>query len=220
MNAKKLELYKALATFLGHSLGSNFEIVLHVLEAGNYHIGAIENNHISGRTTNSPVTDFALKLMSTKAHERDDFVVNYKAETINGKKLKGSTFFIKDEDGNLEGLLCINQDISQYEDLSQEILKLAGLSNAPVDILDLENQKRNDTVEILEESIEDMVNSIVEPDLLNGKVNLNKEAKLEIIRQLNDKGVFQIKGAVAKVAVILKISEPSIYRYVKIVSEE
>lgn len=75
---------------------------LHVLESGNYHIGAIENSHISGRTTNSPITDFALKLMSSKAHEREDFVVNYKAETINGKTLKGSTFFIKDEEGNLK----------------------------------------------------------------------------------------------------------------------
>ncbi|NLM65888.1 MAG: hypothetical protein GX180_01735, partial [Enterococcus sp.] len=72
-------------------------------------------------------------------------------------------------------------------------------------------------VEILDDSIEGIVYSIVSPELLDQKILLSKELKVEIVRNLNEKGVFQIKGAVARVSEILNISEPSVYRYIKMV---
>ncbi len=63
-----------------------------------------------------------------------------------------------------------------------------------------------------------MIYSIVSPDLLDQQITLNKDLKVEIIRQLNEKGVFQIKGAVSQVA-RLNISDPSVYRYLKIAEQ-
>lgn len=217
MNKKNLLLYTSLAKFLGKTLGNQYEIVLHVLDSGNFHIATIENSHVSGRTIHSPLTGFALESIQAQKHINQDYVVNYKVQTISGKPLKGSTFFIKGENGELEGMLCINQDTSRYQELSQEILALANLSVAS---LSIEETQPTDLVEVLDESIEGIVYSIVSPELLNQKVSLSKELKVEIVRHLNEKGVFQIKGAVARVSEILNISEPSVYRYIKMVEHE
>ena len=218
MDNEKLQLYTSLTHFLGKTLGNQYEIVLHVLDSGKFHIAAIENSHVSGRTIHSPITGFALELIQSKKHKVQDYVLNYKSQTINGKQLKGSTFFIKGKNGELEGMLCINQDTSRYEELSRDILALANLAPFPsTTLLPSDEPQSTDLVEILDESIEGIVYSIVSPDLLDQKVLLSKELKVEIVRNLNERGVFQIKGAVARVSEILHISEPSVYRYIKMV---
>lgn len=218
MNKENLLLYTALSNFLGKTLGNQYEIVLHVLDAGNFHIAAIENSHVSGRNIHSPITGFALELIQSKKHKVQDYVLNYKSQTINGKQLKGSTFFIKGPQGELEGMLCINQDTSRYEEISREILALANIStHEAVNLFPSEEIQTTDLVEILDESIEGIVYAIVSPELLNQKILLSKELKVEIVRNLNERGVFQIKGAVARVSEILHISEPSVYRYIKMV---
>ena len=56
MDKNNLNFYSSLVKFLGQALGENYEIVLHNLEEDHFHIAAIENNHISGRDIDSPVT--------------------------------------------------------------------------------------------------------------------------------------------------------------------
>lgn len=219
MDRNNLNVYRSLVKFLGQALGKNYEIVLHSLEEERFHIAAIENNHISGRDIDSPVTGFALDLIRSNKHLTQDYVVNYQSQTINGKNLKGATFFIRNEQNELVGLLCINQDISKYQHLSQEILELAGFVNGPQPHTTFEAPLFSDSVEILEETIEGIIYSIVSPDLLDQQITLTKDLKVEIIRQLNEKGVFQLKGAVSQVAKILNISDPSVYRYLKIAEQ-
>lgn len=214
MNKDNLLLYTALANFLGKTLGSQYEIILYVLESGTFHIATIENSHVSGRTIQSPLTEFTLNLIQSEKHVTHDYATHYKYEAENGKKLRGSTFFIKGKNGVLEGMLCINQDVSRFEELSQEILALANLSGA---FSTTEEKLRTDFAEGLDESIESIVYSIVSPELLDQKATLSKELKVEIVRRLNEKSVFQVKGAVARVSEILNISEPSVYRYIKMV---
>ena len=49
--------------------------------------------------------------------------------------------------------------------------------------------------------------------------NMDQSDKLEITKKLNSKGVFLIKGSVAKVAEELKTSEATMYRYIKQVNK-
>ena len=218
MKKETLQFYQSFTHFLGKTLGPHFEVILHVLEKDNYHIAAIENNHISGRNLNSPITGFALELIQSNQHLTQDCIVNYKSKTVNGQELRGSTFFIKDTRNELKGLLCINQDVSKYEQLSIDILSLVGLTQtSPVQF---KEEQLLDTIEVLDESLEDIIKATICEELIAPMQPLNKEQKLTIIRDLNNKGVFQVKGAVAKVADIFNISEPSIYRYLKIVNEK
>ena len=43
---------------------------------------------------------------------------------------------------------------------------------------------------------------------------------MEIIRDLNNNGMFLLKGAVATVAEVMGVSEPSVYRYLQKVKKE
>ncbi|MHC5268531.1 helix-turn-helix transcriptional regulator [Enterococcus sp. LJL98] len=215
MNKDFLSFYTNLTKFLGSALGNQYEIILHVFDSGNFHVAAIENSHVSGRTIDSPLSGFALNLIQSEIYQTKDFVADYKTQTVDGKSLRGSTFFIKGENGELQGMLCINQDTSRYEELSREILALA---NGPNTII--EEIATIDRTEILDETIEGIIYAIVSPDLLKEKTSLSKELKVEVVRHLNEKGIFQIKGAVARVSEILHISEPSVYRYLKMVEHE
>ena len=49
---------------------------------------------------------------------------------------------------------------------------------------------------------------------------MTPEEKIEIVRQLESKGVLMLKGAVSEVAEKLLVSEATLYRYIRIVSNE
>ena len=127
MDEKQKELFVKLTHFLGEVLGKNYEIVFHIISAEGSYIAAIANNHISKRTINSPLTDFASKLLQEKAYLKQDFLCNYKALTQENKLLQGSTFFIK-QGQELVGILCINHDTSELCEAVHKIIELENLS--------------------------------------------------------------------------------------------
>lgn len=220
MDKETLNYWKTVITFLHDVLGDNYEIILHVIDKNDIYIGELVNSHISGRSKNSPLTKFALDLITQKVYQEKDSVTNYKAiVSPQHKEVRGSTFFIKDKDGNLEGMLCINLDISAYQGVASEVLKLANLNLGNL-IPNATEAKpptapQEEAVEILTSNIQDIISEIIDPSLLRHNVHLSQDVKIDIVAKLSEKGVFQLKGAVSKVADILCISEPSVYRYLK-----
>ena len=52
---------------------------------------------------------------------------------------------------------------------------------------------------------------IIDPSLLeNEDITLSLNQKINIVRELELKGIFQLKGAVPRVAELLRVSEPSV----------
>lgn len=218
MNKEQKKAFTKLVDFLGKCLGENYEVVLHDITDKGSCVAAITNNHISNRTANSPLTGFALDLLNKGEYKDKDYLVNYKAKTKGGKSIQGSTFFIK-EDDKILGMLCINHDDSAYKKLSNEILKLGNIQNITQPNSEVLNDEKVEVVEYLSESIEDIIASIIDTNLLNNIVSIKPEQKQKIINALFEKGIFNIKGAVLKVAKILNISEQSVYRYLKKTNE-
>lgn len=214
--AQSLNEYKTLVAFLGLTLASDYEIVLHWIDKnGSYYIAAIEHAEISGRNLNSPITGFALELVKKRIYEHQDYVANYKAEA-GTKSIQGSTFFIKDDAGKLLGLLCINFDASDYLEITQ---KLASLTHLPFS-LQAGEPVNAPASEFLHTSVEEIIYSVIDPALLQPGVTLTQEKKVALCAQLDERGVFQIKGAIPKVAKVLGVSEPSVYRYLKMINQE
>lgn len=233
MENKQIKKYVSLVNFLGVVLGPNYEIILHMIENGSTHIEAIVNNHISGRSIDAPLTGLALKLIKEKVYLQCDYFTNYKAISKKGHNIVGSTFFIKDENNKLEGLLCINTDYTEYEELSKRILQLANINLLERDFskdksqfigLDekyhIKNSGDGDVVEIFSNNIDDIIAESIDPEILKKSTLLNQKGKIQFVETLENKGVFQLKGAVAHVANVLDISEPSIYRYLRIINEK
>lgn len=210
MRAEKKEFFFKLCKFLGQVLGKRYEIVFHVIEESGAYIAAIENNHVSGRTTNSPLTAFASELVQNKAYLDKDFLCDYKAMVNKDKMVRGSTFFIKDKD-KIEGILCINYDTSEMRDVVAKIIDIEKLDDMS-SFLNLK-QEDNKNVEVLNHSIEEILAQYVDAKYLESDYLLTAEQKQNIINILYKKGIFNVKGTISVVAKFLKLSEPSVYRY-------
>lgn len=212
MKKSKEQFYKKFTEYLGKSLGPDYEIIVHSIENGNYkksHVIALANGYVSGRNFDSPLTDLALLMIKNKEFEHSDYKINYKASTKSNKEIIGSTFFIKDEKGKLEGLLCINHDLTQLTKAAKDLITSLNIPKTDSSI------SKNQASEALSESIEDTIYSLIDPTFLNTNMILSPQQKENIIGKLYEKGVFSMKGSVLKVAKILKTSEPTIYRYLK-----
>ncbi|EAI1537711.1 transcriptional regulator [Campylobacter jejuni] len=218
MDEGQKQQFIKLTYFLGEVLGEQYEIVFHVITEDGAYIAAIANSHVSGRTLESPLSAFASELVQNKAYLKEDFLCDYKALIGKSKLVRGSTFFIKNSD-ELVGILCINHDTSMMRDLVCRIIDIEKLG----DMSEFLNQdKENNTsvdslgnIETLSHSIEEILAQSIDMNYLNSDYQLSMAQKEEITKTLYQKGIFNIKGSVPIVARLLKISEPSVYRYLK-----
>lgn len=209
--------FKTLVEFLGNVMGSNTEIVLHELSDYEHSIIAISNN-LSNRRIGGPLTDFALKILKQSKQSKKDFFINYKGKSNDGKMFRSSTMFIRDEEGEPMAMLCMNIDISEFDAMKSTIDKLLNGEHSST-AFDFE-QEFEEITENINPSIEDLTSSIVQKIVAQTEVapnRMTKDEKLEIIRELNDEGVFLLKGAVKEVAPRINSSEATVYRYLSII---
>ena len=80
----------------------------------------------------------------------------------------------------------------------------------------------NSPIEILSSPLDEMVEKYINECMQNMGVpsyvhaeRLKVEEKIRVVKYLQDKGTFKVKGAIALVADKLDVSEPTIYRYLK-----
>ncbi|WP_422444782.1 helix-turn-helix transcriptional regulator [Thermoanaerobacterium sp. DL9XJH110] len=220
MEAKenRLKAYIPMVDFIAGIMGPDCEVVLHDTSNPEHSIVAIKNNHISGRQVGGPLTDLGLKILKEGAYENQDYLLNYPSKTRDGKPLRSSTFFIKDSSGRLTGMLCINIDLTAAISARKFIENY--ITGGRSEAVGMEPSAPDLTPHHLPEhfssSIEELVYTIIEKtinDLNLPPERLSPEEKMNIVQQLNEKGVFLLKGAVSEVAKHLKVSENTIYRY-------
>ncbi|MDR3435617.1 PAS domain-containing protein [Telmatospirillum sp.] len=223
MPASWIQGYIKLTEFLGKLLGPDYEVVLHDLEDKDNSIIAIANGHISGRTIGAPLTSVALQAIADHSYETSDYRVNYTGIAGDHRLLRSSTFYIKDYNGNLVGLLCINFDDSRYRDLSDRILRLRHPdffvdSNFSYnkEKAEMEGPPSVGESENFHSSVTDLTEDILSQALTQKGVaadRLTKQEKHALVEELNAKGFFLLKGAIKLVAAQLKCSQTTVYRY-------
>lgn len=223
MDKETIAQYTILSEFLGKTLGEDFEIVLHDIKDKKQSIVHIVNGHITGRTNDAPLTDLALGFISDQTFRDNDYVINYKGFPKNSRILRSSTMFIKDREGNLTGMLCINFDGSKYVSLSKQILELSNMGFSTEGIVPHSPAENHDTSDAFSGSIAEVTDSVLSSTLEYADVpaeRLTQEEKMRVVKILSDKGIFMLKGAVSGVAEKLHVSEATLYRYIRLVSKE
>ena len=210
MTEDMLRQYKVLVEFLGKALGPDYEVVLQTIGPEGSGIAAIANGRVSGRGVGSPVTSTALKMIMRRQYTDQDYSLNYTGMLSNGKAIRSSTMFIKDQ-GRLVGMLCINFDDSRFHELSDAPLRVIH----PDDYLQ-RGLPVSEGTEFFQSDVNTMMQELFEEATASLQVppdRLNQEERLQIITQLYDRGMFQLKGAVPFVMEKLGCSQASIYRY-------
>ena len=103
--------------FLTHVMGPETEVVLHDREG---FIIWIAQGHITGREVGQQDLLPAMEMVARqRAMEGFDYTTGYKSFSRKGTPLRSSSLFFRDEEGRLDYILCVNQDISAYVDLQQ-----------------------------------------------------------------------------------------------------
>lgn len=192
------------------TIGKHCEVVLHDFSKLPDSIIAISNGHVTGRAVGSPQTEHSLSVIKHKKNDSD--FISYSSKTIDGKLLKSSSFFIRDENGVAIGVFCINIDLTA----------IVAASMILDDMSALEPTKKEDkaenpahVMEILNKIVEETVEKAVSP-----VAYLSKEHKVDIVKKLDEQGAFLIKGAIDYVAEVLCVSRYTIYNYLVEVRED
>jgi predicted transcriptional regulator YheO len=186
---------------VSETFGSNCEVVLHDFSNMQNSIVEIANGHVTGRSIGSPLPEHSLKTIS---EGRVEDVINYTGKSAEGRVLKSSTTFIKDNQGKVVGCFCINFDMTELV-VAQKVLN--DIMNVATDTN--ENAPQKATInDVLTEIVASTIESVGKP-----VAYLTKEEKVQIVDNLDNQGAFLIKGAIDYVAKVLCVSRYTIYNY-------
>ena len=206
MRASHLQFCFQLARGIAQQFGSNCEVVVHDLDSNDveHSIVAIENGHVSGRRVGDGPSHIVLEALRGDCARLEDRLA-YLTRSDDGKILKSSTIYIRDDDGRAIGVFAINYDITLM--LAMEDA-LKGVTATQVPEREPEHISRN-VADLLDELIEQSVKLVGKPVPL-----MNKEDKVKAIQFLNDTGAFLITKSGDKVCKFFGISKYTLYSYI------
>lgn len=222
---KSIEEYILEVEFLGKALGKNCEVVLHDLTRPDNSIIAIANGELSGRTVGGPVTDFALKILKRGKMENKPFIANYHGKNMNGNICRSSSYFIHDDAGKIIGVLCINIDITAFIDARKFLTEKIICDNTEENKLTRQENFHNpgNVFENFQGKVDDVIENMLDAVLQKYPVNsarLSQDERLAIVDELNENGLFLLKGGIAVLAERLEVSEPTVYRYLNKIKKD
>ena len=206
MDASMLEFLLRLAKALAAQFGPSCEIVIHDLKSNDpdSSIVAIENGHVSGRKLGDGPSHVVLEALNSGGAVEDR--LSYLAKTADGKTLKSTTVYLRDEHQQPIGIFSINYDITlmlAMEDSLRQFTAPKQPEEAPEPIA-------QNVSALLDELIEQSVKRVGKPAAL-----MTKEEKVKAIGFLNDTGAFLITKSGGKVCKYFGISKYTLYSYIE-----
>ena len=178
--ATSLDFLFRLSKCLAKQFGPKCEIVVHDLKSNDpdSSIVAIENGGVSGRKLGDGPSHIVLEALKGDPSAIQDHL-GYLTRTKDGKILKSSTVFLRDDDDKPIGIFGINYDITldlAMEDALRQFTTTEEKQKEPESI-------SPNVADLLEELIAQSVKLVGKPVAL-----MNKEDKVKAIRFLNETG--------------------------------
>lgn len=206
-----LESYKTVVEGLADYMGEGYELVLHSLEDIDHSVVKIINGHHTGRKEGAPITDLALTMLSRIEEENRAGYISYFSRNKKGEPMKSSTIVISGEGGKTIGLLCINfyMNTPMAELLSSFQVEKTLSEPAVTEIF------AEDTKELVFHSV-NQIKRTVDADQRILPSNKNRE----IVNQLWNQNIFELKDAVAIVAQELGLSPNTVYLHLRKVKKD
>ncbi|GAA0743055.1 helix-turn-helix transcriptional regulator [Clostridium oceanicum] len=199
---EELKRYIPIANLIAKTFGKNCEVVIHDLSIPQNSVVYTINNHVTGRKVGDAF-DHLVKQVLLSKNFKGDCAANYMTVTEEGKEIKSSTVLIRNSKDKVIGALCINYDLECMKNMKDFL----------DDFFIVEKESIEDDIEPFEhvmEIVDDLVDRIVGNQDIN---NLKRKDKIELIKFMDSKGIFLIKGAIEKIANKLNISKVTVYSY-------
>ncbi len=203
-----LKPYVSVAMMIGASFGRNCEVILHDLSIPQKSVVFVMNGHVTGRKVGQPF-DHLLSIVLSSKDFKDDYLANYQTKAKDGRLIKSSTVLLRDAKNYVIGALCINFDISIALSVQNFVSDFITTSETSKN----EPESGNGTSDAnnhITETTNDLIQRII------GNVDtksLKRKGKISLIKFMDEKGVFLIKGSIDTVADLMKISKVTVYSY-------
>ncbi|WP_051617293.1 helix-turn-helix transcriptional regulator [Desulfonatronovibrio hydrogenovorans] len=200
-------LLEQVAQALSAMFPKNMEVVVHDVSRPNSSIRHISGN-VTGRSKGGPVTDLVVRSLHVEGNKcRDSH--NYRTTSSDGRALKSSTVFIRDREGEVFAVFCINLDLTDYLNASRALEMFTAVTS------DFNGQGR---VETFSSSISETIESLIDQAVAKtGREpsTMSMDERIRTVAELGNSGVFKIKGGIDLVALRLGVSKCTIYNYLK-----
>jgi len=194
----ELNRYKPIGEGISLLLFPHAEVVIHNLKTGR--IEAIFNNLSKRSVGDESLLDEIAPLSAT-----EDVFPPYSKINWDGRKMKSVSTILRGPKGDPIGLLCINLDISRWEEMHRFIQEFIQPASQTPELL-FKNDWR--------EKINAYVSSYLKQHAVRLE-SLDKAAKKELLLALHKEGAFNTKNGASYVADVLQISRATVYNYLK-----
>ncbi len=213
MSTSRMKLLKQIAYGIAAQFGDNCEVVVHDLSRRHIDnsIVFIVNGHISDRVVGGGPSQAVLDALRTHPEELHDQYA-YLTRTDNGRILKSTTIYIKEDDGTPRYALGINYDITN-------LVAFEGAIRSLTESRDENGKPSQEEPKHIPQDVNALLDELIEQSVALVGVPvpfMTKNDKIKAINYLNDAGAFLITKSGDKVSKYFGISKYTLYSYVDI----
>ncbi|TCT86581.1 putative transcriptional regulator YheO [Gibbsiella quercinecans] len=201
-----LKSYESVVDGLAMLIGSYCEIVLHSLEDLKCSAVRIANGEHTGRKIGSPITDLALRMLHDMAGDDSSVSKTYFTRAKSGALMKSVTIAIRNREQRVIGLLCINMNLDvPFSQVMQTFMPPQTQEEVPSPV-----NFASSVDELVAQTLEFTIEEV------NADRNVSNNVKnRQVVLNLYEKGIFDIKDAINQVADRLNISKHTVYLYIR-----
>lgn len=203
---KVLESFVPLAKSTAKMFGPNCEVVIHDLTNPQASVMFTVNNHVTGREVGQSF-DHLVKTVLQSKDFKEDHLAGYTFTTEDKRTIRSSTSLIRDSKQKVVGAFCINFDVEALNQMQQF---METFLSTPVDVQENRTPSSEDEIENVEGIVDQLIQQIIQNSV---HPVMKRHEKIELIRFMEEKGIFLMKGSVEKVASLLGISKVTVYSY-------
>lgn len=196
-----LESYIPLAKSTAKMFGPNCEVVIHDLTNPQASVMFTVNNHVTGREIGQSFDHLVKTVLQS-----EDYLAGYTFKTEDNRTIRSSTSLIRDSKKKVVGAFCINFDVEALNQMQQF---MDTFLSTKVEVQENETTSNDDF-----DNVEGIVDQLIQ-QIIQNSVHpvMKRHEKIELIRFMDEKGIFLMKGSVEKVASMLGISKVTVYSY-------
>jgi predicted transcriptional regulator YheO len=202
---KVLESFIPLAKSTAKMFGRNCEVVIHDLTNPQASVMFTVNNHVTGRKIGQSF-DHLVKTVLRSEDFKEDYLAGYTFVTEDKRTIRSSTSLIRDSKQNVIGAFCINFDVEALNQMQQFMNTFLSTQVEVHESVEKADAAIENVEEIVDQLIQQIIQNSVHPVM-------KRHEKIELIRFMDEKGIFLMRGSVEKVASLLGISKVTVYSY-------
>ncbi len=212
-NNQILQTLIMVSEMIAKTFGENCEVVIHDLAT--CEIVAIFNPEVTGRKIGDKNSETICTYLKSMNHTTNEMIAYPSKVSFKGENMKSSTLSIPDAEGTPIYTICINFDTKDFIYAERALEAIKGfVSTQPFQFVeDVPPHKP-----ISEQHINEYTMQLISTIMQNyaRPFNLNsKPARLKLLEELNQKGIFTVRDSVSVVCDMLGISQASLYVYLR-----